>query len=67
MNPSNFNYKKYYEDVVLHKWERVISEENIDDEECRERQASQNMYGSMQQALSQPNDHHAMMQQHHMG
>lgn len=67
MNPSNFNYKKYYEDVVLHKWERVISEENIDDEECRERQASQNMYAPIQQTLSQPNDHHGMMQQHHMG
>lgn len=37
MNPSNFHYKKYYEDLLLHKWERVISEENIEDEECRER------------------------------
>ena len=43
MNNSNFNYKKYYEDLLLHKWERVISEENIDDEECRERQ-TQNLY-----------------------
>ena len=78
MHPSNgnFNYKKYYEDLGFHKWERVISEENIDDEECKERQASQHMFGQIQSIqppinsnMSQPgggNDHHGHMQPHHM-
>lgn len=35
-NP-NFNYKQFYDDLGYHKWERVISEENVDDEECKER------------------------------
>lgn len=30
------NFKRYYEDLALRKWERVISEENVDDEECKE-------------------------------
>lgn len=38
-NP-NFNFKQFYEDLGFHKWERVISEENVDDEECKERQNS---------------------------
>jgi hypothetical protein len=32
----NINYKRFYEDLNLRKWERVISEENIEDEECKE-------------------------------
>ena len=31
------NYHKFYEELGVRKWERVISEENIDDEECKER------------------------------
>lgn len=35
-NQININYPKFYEDLGLRKWERVISEENVDDEECKE-------------------------------
>lgn len=30
------NYPKFYDDLAMRKWERVISEENVDDEECKE-------------------------------
>ena len=42
-SPYNFganhhlNYPKFYDDLMVRKWERVISEENVDDEECKER------------------------------
>jgi len=32
----NINYPKFYDDLQTKKWERVISEENVDDDECRE-------------------------------
>ena len=32
----NINYPKFYEDLPLKKWDRVISEENVDDDECQE-------------------------------
>ena len=36
----NINYQQFYEDLHVKKWERVISEENVDDEECKESQIS---------------------------
>tara|TARA_B110000285_G_C15108779_1_gene609725 strand:- start:1769 stop:2086 length:318 start_codon:yes stop_codon:yes gene_type:complete len=36
----SLNFPKYYEDLSLRKWERVISEENVDDEECKENASS---------------------------
>lgn len=38
---QTFNYPQFYQDVNFHKWERVISEENIEDEECKEQHSSQ--------------------------
>jgi N-acetylneuraminic acid mutarotase len=32
----NINYQQFYDDFHVRKWERVISEENVDDEECKE-------------------------------
>jgi hypothetical protein len=37
----NLHYPKFYEDLMVRKWERVISEENVDEEECKERQINQ--------------------------
>ena len=39
----NLNYPKYYDDLSVRKWERVISEENVDDEECKEYSQEQNI------------------------
>jgi len=36
----NINYPKFYEDLPLKKWDRVISEENVDDDECQESSGS---------------------------
>ena len=36
-NHNNIDYKKFYEELNLNKWERVLSEENINEEECKER------------------------------
>jgi hypothetical protein len=30
------DFPKFYDDLAMRKWERVISEENVDDEECKE-------------------------------
>lgn len=46
-NQININYPKFYEDLSLRKWERVISEENVDDEECKE-DITANMNGIIQ-------------------
>ena len=35
---QTFDYPVYYQQCQKEKWERVISEENIDDEECKERE-----------------------------
>ena len=35
---QTFNYPHFYERVENMKWERVLSEENVDDEECKERE-----------------------------
>ena len=35
-NHRNINFSKFYEDLMVRKWERVQSEENVDDEECKE-------------------------------
>lgn len=33
------NFQRFYDDLGSKKWERVISEENVDDEECKESSA----------------------------
>ena len=48
----NINYVKFYEDLQLRKWERVISEENVDDEECKESQASNRFQGPRSDPLA---------------